>query len=51
MTTLIVICRTNYRSETPCYAMIKDNLNNSDNLLPDRCLPDLWRFILVMVVD
>lgn len=31
--------------------MIKDNLNNSDNLLPARCLPDLWRFILVMAVD
>ena len=26
--------------------MIKDNLNNSDNLLPARCLPALWRFIL-----
>ncbi len=31
--------------------MIKDNLNNSDNLLPARCLPDLWRSILVMAVD
>ena len=31
--------------------MIKDNLNNSDNLLPARCLPGLWRFILVMAVD
>ncbi len=31
--------------------MIKDNLNNSDNLLPARCLPGLWRSILVMAVD
>ncbi len=31
--------------------MIKDNLNNSDNLLPARCLPGLWRSIIVMAVD